>query len=86
FASILSAVARLHQASSLGKISGLTIGTLLFTTAISALIGIVIANLFGLTAEGLVQGEQEAQRLIALEQNYMGKVSDLTMPQLILSF
>src|SRR5699024_4243528 len=41
---------------------------------------------FGLTAEGLVQGEQEAQRLIALEQNYMGKVSDLTMPQLILSF
>ncbi|MBT9572354.1 MAG: cation:dicarboxylase symporter family transporter, partial [Pseudomonas umsongensis] len=32
FASILSAVARLHNASSLGKISFLTIGTLLFTT------------------------------------------------------
>ncbi|MGC6633354.1 cation:dicarboxylate symporter family transporter, partial [Escherichia coli] len=57
FASILSAVSRLHQASSLGKISALTIGTLLFTTAIAALIGIVIANIFGLTAEGLVQGE-----------------------------
>ncbi|NER62501.1 cation:dicarboxylase symporter family transporter, partial [Pseudomonas sp. MAFF212428] len=39
FVSILSAVARLHNASSLGKISVLTIGTLLFTTAIAALIG-----------------------------------------------
>ncbi len=59
FASILSAVARLHNASSLGKISFLTIGTLLFTTAIAALIGIVLTNLFGLTAEGLVAGSQE---------------------------
>ncbi|HGH5210048.1 TPA: cation:dicarboxylase symporter family transporter, partial [Klebsiella pneumoniae] len=32
FASILSAVARLHNASQLGKISFLSIGTLLFTT------------------------------------------------------
>ncbi|EMH2038842.1 L-cystine transporter [Proteus mirabilis] len=86
FASILSAVSRLHQASSLGKISALTIGTLLFTTAIAALIGIVIANIFGLTAEGLVQGEQEAQRLATIQHNYIGKVSDLTVPQLILSF
>lgn len=45
FASILSAVARLHNASSLGKISFLTIGTLLFTTAIAALIGIGLTNL-----------------------------------------
>ena len=49
FASILSAVARLHNASSLGKISFLTIGTLLFTTAIAALIGIGLTNLFGLS-------------------------------------
>ncbi|ETT03880.1 L-cystine transporter [Providencia alcalifaciens] len=86
FASILSAVARLHKASSLGKISFLTIGTLLFTTAIAALIGILIANLFGLTAEGLVQGQSETARLAAIETNYIGKVSDLTVPQLILSF
>ncbi|AXH61950.1 L-cystine transporter [Providencia hangzhouensis] len=86
FASILSAVARLHKASSLGKISFLTIGTLLFTTAIAALVGILIANLFGLTAEGLVQGQSETARLSAIESNYIGKVSDLTVPQLILSF
>lgn len=54
FASILSAVARLHNASQLGKISFLTIGTLLFTTLIAALVGVLVTNLFGLTAEGLV--------------------------------
>ncbi|HBO23776.1 MULTISPECIES: L-cystine transporter [unclassified Providencia] len=86
FASILSAVARLHKASSLGKISFLTIGTLLFTTAIAALVGILIANMFGLTAEGLVQGQSETARLSAIQTNYIGKVSDLTVPQLILSF
>ena len=52
FASILSAVARLHNASQLGKISFLTIGTLLFTTLIAALVGVLVTNLFGLTAEG----------------------------------
>ncbi len=86
FASILSAVARLHKASSLGKISFLTIGTLLLTTAIAALIGILVTNLFGLTAEGLIQGHMETARLDAIQSNYIGKVSDLTLPQLVLSF
>ncbi|MDC9593841.1 L-cystine transporter [Xenorhabdus sp. IM139775] len=86
FASILSAVARLHKASSLGKISFIAIGTLLFTTAISALIGIVIANLFGLSATRLIQGTQETARLLAIESNYIGKVADMSVPQIILSF
>ncbi|QKJ86994.1 L-cystine transporter [Paramixta manurensis] len=86
FASILSAVARLHNASSLGKISLLTIGVLLFTTAIAALVGVFVTQLFGLTAEGLVQGSQETARLAALQNNYVGKVADLTVPQLLLSF
>ncbi|CAM3791503.1 L-cystine transporter [Xenorhabdus thuongxuanensis] len=86
FASILSAIARLHKASSLGKISFFTIGTLLFTTAISAVIGIVIANLFGLSAAGLIQGTQETARLLAIESSYIGKVADMSVPQIILSF
>jgi L-cystine uptake protein TcyP (sodium:dicarboxylate symporter family) len=86
FASILSAVARLHNASSLGKISVLTIGTLLFTTAIAALIGIGLTNLFGLTAEGLVAGTQEMARLQTIQTDYAGKVADLNVPQLLLSF
>lgn len=86
FASILSAVAKLHNASSLGKISLLSIGTLLFTTMIAALVGILVTNMFGLTAEGLVQGTQESARLSAIENNYISKVSDLSVPQLVLSF
>ena len=86
FASILSAVARLHNASQLGKISFLTIGTLLFTTLIAALVGVLVTNLFGLTAEGLVQGGAETARLNAIETNYVGKVADLSVPQLVLSF
>ncbi|MGY4491214.1 L-cystine transporter [Pseudomonas sp. TE3610] len=86
FASILSAVARLHNASSLGKISFLTIGVLLFTTAIAALIGVGLSNLFGLTAEGLVAGTQELARMQAIQSDYVGKVNDLNIPQLLLSF
>lgn len=86
FASILSAVARLHNASSLGKISTLTISVLLFTTAISALVGVFVTWLFGLNASGLVQGAQETARLAALQSNYVGKVADLSPPQLLLSF
>ncbi|MDU9389604.1 L-cystine transporter [Pseudomonas japonica] len=86
FVSILSAVARLHNASSLGRISVLTIGTLLFTTAIAALIGIVLTNLFGLSAEGLVAGVQETARLATIQSDYAGKVADLNIPQLLLSF
>ncbi|WP_034947859.1 L-cystine transporter, partial [Erwinia oleae] len=86
FASILSAVARLHNASSLGKISVLTIGVLLFTTAISALVGVFVTWLFRLDASGLVQGAQETARLAALQTNYVGKVADLSTPQLLLSF
>jgi len=86
FASILSAVAKLHNASSLGKISFLTIGTLLFTTMIAALVGVLVTNMFGLTAEGLVQGTAENARLATIQSSYIAKVSDLTLPQLILSF
>ncbi|EDQ1230425.1 L-cystine transporter [Salmonella enterica] len=76
FASILSAVARLHNASH----------TLLFTTLIAALVGVLVTNLFGLTAEGLVQGGAETARLNAIETSYVGKVADLSVPQLVLSF
>ncbi len=86
FASILGAVAHLRNASSLGRISVLSIGTLLLTTAIAALIGITLTNLFGLTAEGLVAGAQENARLQAIHGDYAGKVADLDVAKLLLSF
>lgn len=45
-----------------------------------------MTNLFGLTAEGLVQGSAETARLTAIQTNYVGKVADLTVPQMVLSF
>lgn len=86
FVAILNAVAKLHDASSLGKISVLVLGTLLFTTAIAALVGVVMSLSFHLTAAGLVQGAAETARLTTLETSYAPKVADLTVPQLILSF
>lgn len=86
FVAILNAVSKLHDASSLGKISALTLGTLLGTTAIAALVGVVMSLAFGLTAEGLAQGAAETARLSTLETSYAPKVADLTVPQLILSF
>lgn len=86
FISILGAVVRLHDASSLGKISFLSIGTLLITTFIAALVGAAVTNLFGLTAAGLVQGTQETARLAQLNADYMAKVTDLNVPNFVLSF
>ena len=50
--SIVGAILKLNGASELGKISMLTIGTLLATTAVAAGIGIMMAKFFGLTAVG----------------------------------
>ncbi|RJL07812.1 L-cystine transporter [Paracoccus siganidrum] len=86
FVAILGAVSKLHDASALGSISVLTLGTLLLLTAIAGLVGVVMALAFGLTAEGLVQGAAEAARMTAIETTYAPRVADLSVPQLILSF
>ena len=85
--SILSAVSKLHNATtSLGKMSVLSIGVLLITTFIAALVGVFVTTSFGLTAEGLVQGSAETARLAAIQGSYVGKVADLSVPQFLLSF
>lgn len=86
FVSILGAVIKLHDAGSLGKISFISIGTLLATTAIAAFVGVVVTNAFGLTAAGLVQGAQETERLNAIQTDYVGQVTGLQVPDLFLSF
>lgn len=85
FVSILSAITRLNQASSLGKISVSVLGVLLITTAIAAFIGIVMVYVFGLSAEGLVAGERE----LAAQTRVLGRVdqvSNLSVPAMLLSF
>ncbi|TWI70236.1 hypothetical protein IP91_01320 [Pseudoduganella lurida] len=83
--SIIGAILKLRNASSLGKISVLTIGTLIITTAIAAAIGILMAKLFGLTAAGLAANAAEVARGTYLQ----GKVADaqaISLPSMILSF
>lgn len=83
--SMISAVVKLEKGGSLGKISGLTISVLLVTTAIAALIGILVTTTFGLSAEGLTEGARETARIAVLESR-AGTVSDLTIPQMLVSF
>ncbi|MGR3808095.1 hypothetical protein SAMN05660772_00827 [Pasteurella testudinis DSM 23072] len=85
FVSILSAITRLHDAGSLGKISFSILGVLLFTTAIAALVGIGFSILFDLNAEGLIAGARE----VAAQERVLGRVdqvANLTIPSMLLSF
>jgi len=83
--SIMAAVTKLSNARSLGAISGSVLGLLLVTTAISALIGIGITQVFGLRADGLVQGARELERGTAMEAQ-MAEAAKLTIPALLQSF
>jgi uncharacterized protein len=83
--SILGAVTRLDDARALGRISLGVLGVLMLTTAVSALIGVGVTQLFGLSAEGLVQGARELERGAALAGR-TGEVAQLGLPQLLLSF
>lgn len=83
--SMIAAVVKLEKGGSLGKISTVTISILLLTTAIAALIGIAVTTTLGLSAEGLTEGARETARLADL-QSRASTVSDLSIPQMLLSF
>ena len=68
---MIAAVVRMREIAALGKIGGVVIGILIGTTMIAALLGIAMANIFGLTAEGLTEGARElarAETLIARQE------------------
>ncbi|UHQ55038.1 L-cystine transporter [Microbulbifer sp. YPW16] len=83
--SILAAVVRVSNSQSLGKISVSVLAVLLGTTAVAALVGVAMAQLFGLSAEGLVEGSREAARAEVLGER-MGRVSELGVPEILVSF
>jgi L-cystine uptake protein TcyP (sodium:dicarboxylate symporter family) len=83
--SIIQAILKLRDASSLGKISALTIGTLMVTTAIAASIGILMAKLYGLSAVGLTSSAAEVARGHYLEGK-LAAAQQLSLPNTILSF
>ena len=85
FISILAAVTRLGDARALGAISAGVLGLLMITTAASAVIGIGVTQLFGLSADTLVQGARELERGAVMESR-VGEVAALSIPALLLSF
>ncbi len=82
FVSIVSAVAQLHSVYAVGKMSIMTISILLFTTALSALVGILVVNTFGLTASSLVH---EGQNVSAVLGERISQLGDMNVPKMILS-
>jgi L-cystine uptake protein TcyP (sodium:dicarboxylate symporter family) len=83
--SIVQAILKLRDAASLGKISTLTIGILIATTIVAAMIGIAMAKLFGLSAVGLVPNAAEAARGEYLQGN-LATAQDISLPAMLLSF
>jgi L-cystine uptake protein TcyP (sodium:dicarboxylate symporter family) len=83
--SIIGAIVKVKDAGSLGKISGLTIGILLATTAASALIGILVSNMFGLSADGIVQGAREIARGEMLETR-LTNIEAVSFADMVISF
>ena len=83
--SLISAIIKLKGAESIGKISAISIGTLVGTTVIAALVGIVVAHLFGLNAEGMTAGAAEIARGEALLQTNQN-MGEFSLPKMIIAF
>ena len=81
---MIAAVLKVDEIKSLGKIGGSVVAILVFTTMISAVVGIVMASATGLDATEFNLGEREAARAELLESR-QDSVADLSIPQLLTS-
>lgn len=82
---MIAAVVRMREVAALGKIGGSVIGILIVTTMIAAFIGIMMANLFGLTAEGLTEGARELARADTL-MSRQESLSELGLSDMLVRF
>lgn len=67
---MIAAVVKMREVAALGRIGGSVIGILVGTTMVAAMVGILVASAFGLTAEGLAEGARELERASALTSRY----------------
>ncbi|MGI9249808.1 MAG: cation:dicarboxylate symporter family transporter [Pseudohongiellaceae bacterium] len=82
---MIAAVLKVQKIKTLGKVGGSVVGVLIFTTTIAAIIGIIMATIFGLNAGDLTNGARELARaevLITRQET----VAAMTMPELLVSF
>ncbi|WDU60267.1 L-cystine transporter [Pseudemcibacter aquimaris] len=83
--SMVSAVTKIDEVTSLGKIGGSVVAVLVLTTMISSVVAIGVTEVFSLSAEGMVSGERETARLATIEGR-QGRVDDLTVQSMLVSF
>lgn len=82
---MIAAVVKMREVAALGRIGGAVIGILVVTTMIAALVGILVTNVFGLTADAITQGARELERAAVLEQRYEG-IADLGLADMLVRF
>jgi uncharacterized protein len=82
---MIAAVLKLREVADLGRIGGSVVGLLIGTTMIAALVGILVTNAFGLTADSITQGARELASAEALAQRYE-TVAGLSLPEVLVRF
>jgi len=82
---MIAAVIRMREVSALGKIGGTALGILLGTTMVAAFVGILMANVFGLSMDGMTEGARELARATALETR-QESIADLGMADMLIRF
>ena len=79
---MMASVLKVEEIKSLGKIGGSVVGILIGTTVIAAVIGIIMASLFGLNAGDLAGGARELARAEVLESRL---ATDRSISQLLIA-
>ncbi|HAY45281.1 MAG TPA: L-cystine transporter [Gammaproteobacteria bacterium] len=82
---MISAVVRMREVAALGKVGGSVIGILIATTMVAALIGILIANLFGLSMDGMTEGARELARANVLQSQHES-IAELDLADTLIRF
>lgn len=82
---MISAVIKIREVVALGKIGGSVIGILIATTMVAAFIGILMANLFGLSMDGMTEGARELARAGAL-QSQQESMAELDLTDMLIRF
>lgn len=82
---MIASVLKVEEIRILGSIGGTVVVVLLVTTMIAALLGVLTASVFGLTAEGLAEGAAETAEAAELSTKPSG-VASLNIPDLLVSF
>lgn len=83
--SIIGAILKLKDRAALGKISALTIATLIVTTMVAAGLGILMAKVFHLSAVGMTASAAEVARGQYM-QGSLAKAQEISLPSMLLSF